>query len=227
MCHILFSWGDEGMDEIERIGKLLEIEKGLFAEGYSRIAGIDEAGRGPLAGPVIAAACILPREFDLPGLNDSKKCSEKKRRDLAEKIKKQAIAFALGSATSGEIDLLNILRATKLAMTRALENLKINPDYVIIDGRDMLNIDTAQKAIIGGDGLSASIAAASILAKVTRDELMDQMHQIYPEYHFDQHKGYGTKLHMETISRFGPCLIHRQSFSPIKEMIAGTQYKLG
>jgi len=215
------------MNEIERIEKLLEIEKGLFAEGYSRIAGVDEAGRGPLAGPVIAAACILPREFDLPGLNDSKKCSEKKRRELAGKIKRQAVAFALGSATSEEIDLLNILRATKLAMTRALENLKPNPDYIIIDGRDMLNMDTAQKAIIGGDGLSASIAAASILAKVTRDELMDEMHQIYPEYHFDQHKGYGTKLHMEVISRFGPCPIHRQSFSPIKEMIAGTQYKLG
>ncbi|WP_368292737.1 ribonuclease HII [Dehalobacter sp. TBBPA1] len=215
------------MDEIERIGKLLEIEKGLFAEGYSRIAGIDEAGRGPLAGPVIAAACILPREFELPGLNDSKKLSEKKRRNLAEEIKKQAVAFALGSATPGEIDLLNILRATKLAMIRALENLKINPDYVIIDGRDMLNIDTAQKAIIGGDGLSASIAAASILAKVTRDALMDEMHQIYPEYHFDQHKGYGTKLHMEVINRFGPCPIHRQSFSPIKEIIAGAQYQLG
>lgn len=209
------------MDEEERIAKLLEIERGLWGTGYVRIAGIDEAGRGPLAGPVVAAACILPDKFELPGLNDSKKLSEKKRKGLAEKIKEQAIAFALGSATPNEIDILNILNATKLAMTRALENLKQTPDYIIIDGRDTLNITIAQRAVIGGDGLSASIAAASILAKVTRDELMDEMHLIYPEYCFDRHKGYGTALHMEMINHFGPCPIHRQSFSPIKEIIAG------
>lgn len=206
------------MDEGERIAKLLEIERELWKEGYSRVAGIDEAGRGPLAGPVVAAACILPEKFDLPGLNDSKKLSEKKRKVLAERIKMQAVAFALGSATENEIDSVNILNATKLAMTRALGNLNHTPDYIIIDGRDTLNTGIAQRAVIGGDGLSASIAAASILAKVTRDELMDEMHLVYPEYCFDRHKGYGTALHIAMIDRFGPCPIHRRSFSPIKEM---------
>ncbi|UWG96136.1 ribonuclease HII [Dehalobacter sp. DCM] len=207
------------MDEAERMGRLLEIERGLWREGHRSIAGIDEAGRGPLAGPVVAAACILPVEFDLPGLNDSKKLSEKKRKELAEKIKDQAVAYAIGSATASEIDLINILNATKLAMTRALDALQHTPDYIIIDGRDTLNITLGQRAVIGGDGLSASIAAASILAKVTRDALMDDMHRIYPEYCFDRHKGYGTAQHLAMIERFGPCQIHRQSFSPIKEMI--------
>ncbi len=208
------------MDESQRISQLLQIEGELYKEGYGLIAGVDEAGRGPLAGPVIASACILPREFDLPGLDDSKKLTEKKRIYLAQKIKEQAVAFALGSATSKEIDLLNILVATKLAMKRALDNLLITPDFVLVDGRDRLNISLLHKSIIGGDGLSASIAAASILAKVARDELMYEMHEVYPEYCFDQHKGYCTKLHLEAIARFGPCPIHRQSFSPIKEIVA-------
>lgn len=208
------------MNETLRIEKLLQIERGLYAEGYFRIAGVDEVGRGPLAGPVIAAACILPKSFDLPGLNDSKKLTEKKRRVLSQSIQEQAVAFSLGSATTAEIDLHNILRATKLAMTRALDKMAIHPDYVLVDGRDRLNIDIVHKAVIGGDGLSASIAAASILAKVARDELMCEMHEIYPEYCFDQHKGYGTRLHMEMIERFGPCPIHRQSFSPIKEILS-------
>jgi len=146
--------------------------------------------------------------------------SEKKRIFLAAKIKEQALAFSIGSATSEEIDVLNILQANKLAMKRAFDSLAINPDYVLIDGRDTINITVIQRAVIGGDGLSASIAAASILAKVTRDELMYKMHEIYPEYCFDQHKGYGTRLHLEAIKRFGPCPIHRQSFSPIKEIVS-------
>lgn len=201
------------------IEELLLTERALYNEGYLLIAGIDEAGRGPLAGPVMAAACILPREFDLPGLDDSKKMSEKKRVFLAAKIKEQALAFSLGSSSSKEIDLLNILNATHLAMKRAFDNLAVIPDFVLIDGRDTINISIKQRAVIGGDGLSASIAAASILAKVARDELMYEMHEVYPEYNFDQHKGYGTRLHIETINRFGPCPIHRQSFSPIKEMV--------
>ena len=208
------------MPEAPGMDELLLIERALYDEGYLLITGINEAGRGPLAGPVMAAACILPREFDLPGLDDSKKMSEKKRVFLAAKIKEQALAFSLGSATSKEIDLINILKATKLAMKRAFDNLMITSDFVLIDGRDTIDIAVTQRAVIGGDGLSASIAAASILAKVARDELMYEMHEIYPEYSFDQHKGYGTRLHLETIRRFGPCPIHRQSFSPIKEIVS-------
>lgn len=208
------------MDEVQRINQLLQIENELHQQGFKLVAGIDEAGRGPLAGPVMASACILPNSFNLPGLDDSKKLTEKKREYLAHKIKEQAVAFSLGSATSKEIDLLNILKATKLAMKRALENLYVTPDFVLVDGRDSLNIMLAQRTVIGGDGLCAGIAAASILAKVARDELMCEMNEIYPEYGFDQHKGYGTRLHLEAIKRFGPCQIHRQSFSPIREIIS-------
>ena len=177
------------MAETSRMHDLMLIERALYQEGYLLVAGIDEAGRGPLAGPVMTAACILPWEFNLPGLDDSKKVSEKKRVYLAAKIKEQALSFSLGSATSKEIDMINILKATKVAMKRALDNLSIMPDFVLIDGRDSLNIATAQRTVIGGDGLSASIAAASIIAKVARDELMYELHEIYPEYSFDQHKG--------------------------------------
>lgn len=208
------------MPEAPGMDELLLIERALYDEGYLLVAGIDEAGRGPLAGPVMAAACILPREFDLPGLDDSKKMSEKKRVFLAAKIKEQALAFSLGSASPEEIDLINILKATRLAMKRAFDNLAITSDFVLIDGRDTIDIAVTQRTVIGGDGLSACIAAASILAKVARDELMYEMNEIYPEYSFDLHKGYGTRLHLETIRRFGPCPIHRQSFSPIKEIVS-------
>ncbi|NLI91412.1 MAG: ribonuclease HII [Peptococcaceae bacterium] len=215
------------MDEIQRINQLMQMENELRFEGYRLVAGVDEAGRGPLAGPVIASACILPDKFDLPGLDDSKRLTEKKRQYLAQKIKEQAVAFSLGSASSREIDLLNILKATKLAMKRALENLQIKPDYILVDGRDRLNIPFLHKTVIGGDGLCACIAAASILAKVSRDELMCEIHEIYPEYCFDQHKGYGTRMHLEAIYKFGPCPIHRQSFSPIKEIILPSFNELG
>lgn len=208
------------MDEDQRINQLMQMEIELRQQGFELVAGIDEAGRGPLAGPVIASACILPKSFNLPGLDDSKKLTEKKREYLAHKIKEQAMVFSIGSVTSREIDLLNILKATKLAMKRALENLFTTPDFVLVDGRDSLNISIAQRTIVGGDGLCACIAAASILAKVARDELMCEMNEIYPEYGFDQHKGYGTRLHLEAIKRFGPCPIHRQTFSPIKEIIS-------
>ncbi|RNC63118.1 MAG: Ribonuclease HII [Candidatus Dichloromethanomonas elyunquensis] len=208
------------MDEVQRMITLTKIENELRRQGYRLVAGIDEAGRGPLAGPVIASACILPEKFNLPGLNDSKKLTEKKREDLAYRIKEQAVAFSLGSATSKEIDLLNILKATLLAMKRALENLQPTPDYILIDGRDNLNTPILHKTMVGGDGLCACIAAASILAKVARDELMCEMNEIYPEYCFDRHKGYGTRLHLDTIYQFGPCPIHRQSFSPIKEIVS-------
>ncbi|HHV65211.1 MAG TPA: ribonuclease HII [Peptococcaceae bacterium] len=205
------------MDESTRISNLLQIESMLYQEGYNLIAGVDEAGRGPLAGPVVAAACILPRKIDLPGLNDSKKLTQKKREELFSKIKEQALAYSIGSASPEEIDQLNILQATKLAMKRALAKLTLSPDYVLIDGRDELAISIPQKAVIDGDALSASIAAASILAKVTRDEFMCKMHKLYPEYSFDLHKGYPTRLHLEALKKFGPCPLHRRSFSPLKE----------
>jgi len=214
---------DKKAEEKKRIEKLLLTEKMLQAEGYRLIAGVDEAGRGPLAGPVMAAACILPENFNLPGLNDSKKLSEKKREYLSEMIMEQAVAFSLGSASPKEIDGINILNGAKLAMKRALEGLSVSVDYVLVDGRDSLDIPVVHKAIIGGDGLCACIAAASILAKVARDKLMCEMHAFFPEYYFDQHKGYGTRLHLEALDKFGPCAIHRLSFSPVREMVAAAK----
>lgn len=215
------------MAEVRKTDELLVIENELYNEGFRLIAGVDEAGRGPLAGPVMAAACILPREFDLPGLDDSKKITEKKRVYLAEKIREQALAYSLGSATSKEIDLLNILKATKLAMKRALENLSCKPEFILIDGREGLDTPVLQRTVIGGDGLSASIAAASILAKVARDEFMYEMHQIYPEYCFDQHKGYCTRLHLQILEKYGPCPIHRRTFSPVKELVYTSEIYTG
>lgn len=214
------------MEECARINSLMKIEKELTREGYSLIAGVDEAGRGPLAGPVMAAACILPRKFDLPGLNDSKKLTPQKRKYLFEMIKEQALSYSVASASPEEIDRINILQATKLAMQRALAALTVRPDYVLIDGRERLELAVPQKTVIDGDALSASIAAASILAKVTRDEFMCKMHELYPEYSFDLHKGYPTRLHLEALKKFGACPLHRRSFSPLKEKSAATG-KLG
>jgi len=205
------------LDEEQRIKQLMQIENDLRQDGYRRIAGVDEVGRGPLAGPVMAAVCVLPEKFDLPGLNDSKKLSEKKRQILQQKIQEQAVSYALGSASIEEIDRYNILAATKIAMKRALDKLKVVPDLILVDGRDRLDISLPQRPIIGGDGRCACIAAASILAKVARDAWMEDMHKIYPEYNFHLHKGYGTKNHLEAIRRFGPCAIHRQTFSPVKQ----------
>ena len=206
------------MDESKRIESLLKIEKELYEAGYRLVAGGDEAGRGPLAGPVVAAACILPPSFDLPGLNDSKKLTDKKREFLNQMIQQQALAYSLGSASVTEIDTLNILQATKLAMQRAIEKLALTPDYILVDGRDKLDITLRHEPVIGGDRLSANIAAASILAKVARDKIMCDLQQLYPNYSFDLHKGYCTKLHLAEIDKFGPCPVHRRSFAPIKDM---------
>lgn len=200
--------------------ELLIIEKRLAFEGYNLIAGVDEAGRGPLAGPVIAAACILPERFDLPYLDDSKKLTPKRRDDLFERIKEQALAYAIAGAEPEEIDRVNILNASKIAMKRALEALTAIPDYVLVDGRDKLDISLIQEAVIDGDAKSASIAAGSILAKVTRDRMMEDLHMLYPQYAFDRHKGYGTKLHMEMLEKHGPCPIHRVSFAPVRNVAA-------
>ena len=200
-----------------RIQQMLVEEKKLWQQGFLLLAGIDEAGRGPLAGPVVAAACILPVRFDLPGLNDSKMVTESKREKLYVQIQAQAIDYALGSAEPAEIDALNILQATKLAMKRAVEGLKVRPHYLMIDALTLPTVKFPQLPLIGGDRISASIAAASILAKVTRDRLMVELDTLYPDYAFCKNKGYGTSEHMQVLRRLGPCPLHRRSFAPVRQ----------
>lgn len=189
-----------------------EIEDSYFAQGITTICGVDEAGRGPLAGPVCAAAVILPPHLDIPGLNDSKKLTDKRRRELAPIIKEQAIAYGIAFATHQEIDQINILQATFLAMQRALEQLGVKPELALIDGNREKDFGISVKTVVKGDSLSANIAAASILAKVTRDDWMDEMAVKYPEYGFEVHKGYGTKAHYAALSEHGPTEIHRMTF---------------
>lgn len=191
---------------------LWAIEDACKAEGYGCICGVDEAGRGPLAGPVCAAAVILPEHLALPGLNDSKKLSDKRRRELFPQIQEQAIAYGIGFASQEEIDEINILQATFLAMRRALEQLKIRPDLALIDGNRQTDFGVPCKAVIKGDSLSANIAAASILAKVSRDDWMLRAAEEYPGYGFEIHKGYGTKAHYAALEQLGPCPIHRRTF---------------
>lgn len=183
------------------------------------IAGTDEVGRGPLAGPVTAAAVILPERYELLGLTDSKKLSEKKRDALYEQIKTQAIAWAVAEASVEEIDRLNILQASLLAMRRAVEALSCQPDKVLVDGHMTLKFKIPNEAIIGGDLTVPVISAASIMAKVTRDRLMLELDKMYPEYGFKGHKGYPTKVHLSAIKAYGPCPIHRMSFAPLKNML--------
>ncbi len=192
--------------------ELWTIENGLHDGGVGLICGVDEAGRGPLAGPVCAAAVILPEGIDIPGLNDSKKLTEKRREALYDVITGCAVSYGISFADHGEIDELNILNATFLAMNRAIEQLDPKPELALVDGNTVKGIHFNAKCIVGGDGKSASIAAASILAKVTRDRLMYKMAEEYPEYGFDRHKGYGTKLHYEALRKYGPCPIHRMTF---------------
>ena len=191
---------------------LWAIENARFSEDIRIICGVDEAGRGPLAGPVYAAAVILPRNLDIEGLNDSKKLTEKKRAELYDVITARAVAFGIGSASEREIDEINILQATFLAMRRAIEAMPVRPDLALIDGNRDTDFGVPSETVIKGDSLSASIAAASILAKVSRDRVMERFAQEYPQYGFEVHKGYGTKRHYEALREFGPCPIHRQSF---------------
>ena len=199
--------------EVERLEKLKEIEEGLYEKGMKKICGIDEAGRGPLAGPVVVAAVIMPKDSMLEGVNDSKKVSEKKREKLYEEITSSAIAWGVGIIEPREIDEINILNATKKGLTTALSELTQKPDIILVDaltGIDTLGIP--YQSIIKGDAKSYSIAAASIIAKVTRDRIMKQWDEIYPEYGFEKNKGYGTKVHIEVIKNQGICPIHRKSF---------------
>lgn len=194
------------------VQNMWEIEDSLFDQGIGVICGVDEAGRGPLAGPVYAAAVILPRDLEIPGLTDSKKLSDKKRRELFPIIQEQAVAFGIGVASEKEIDEINILQATFLAMKRALEKLSVRPDLALIDGNRETDFDVPAKTVVKGDSLSASIAAASILAKVSRDDYMMELAQKYPQYGFDIHKGYGTKAHYQALREFGPSEVHRMTF---------------
>ena len=197
-----------------RLIELKKIEKKLYEDmEISYICGIDEAGRGPLAGPVVVGACIMPKDSMIEGVNDSKKVSEKKREVLFDQIKEEAIAYAIGIVNQDVIDEINILEATKKALTDALKELKVKPDYIIVDA--LTKIDTLgipYMSVIKGDAKCYSISCASILAKVTRDRIMREWDSVYPEYNFKKHKGYGTKEHIEAIKRVGPCPIHRKTF---------------
>lgn len=190
-----------------------EFDAAVRAEGYPIIAGIDEAGRGPLCGPVCAAAVILPPELEIAGINDSKKLTEKKREELFDQITSQAVAYGIGFADVEEIEKINILNATYLAMCRAARQLSETPALVLVDGNRTPNgLALPSRTVIKGDAKSASIAAASILAKVSRDRLLLEMDKQYPEYGFAQHKGYGTAAHYEALRKYGPCPVHRMSF---------------
>ena len=198
----------------------LKHERELREQGWLRVAGIDEAGRGPLAGPVVAAAVVLPEGFHHAELDDSKKLTERSRERLFAEITSQGeIGWAVAVVESEEIDRLNILRATHEAMRRAFAALLFAPDHALIDGLPVLPFPIPQTALVGGDGLSFSIAAASVIAKVTRDRLMVEMEARYPAYGFAQHKGYGTALHLAKLRAHGPCAIHRQSFSPVQQAL--------
>jgi ribonuclease HII len=196
---------------------MLNFEIQARKSGYHLIAGVDEAGRGPLAGPVIASAVILPENIFLPGLNDSKLLSPARRDKLYQEIVNQSLAWSTGLGTVSEIDSLNILQATRLAMLRALTDLSVKPDFILLDALRLEGLECPQQPVIGGDRLSQSIAAASIVAKVTRDRLMRELDSVFPGYGFARHKGYGTPEHYRALAEKGSCPLHRQSFLPDAE----------
>jgi ribonuclease HII len=206
--------------EEERLLQLVEIERQVEAKGFRRIAGVDEAGRGPLAGPVVAAACLFKSPLFFQGINDSKLLPSKKRKALYEElIHNPEISFGVGIVDAAEIDEVNILQATLRAMRKAVVALPVRPDYLLIDGNVVLSVENiAAEKVIKGDQRSQLIAASSIIAKEMRDELMLMYHIQFPEYGFKEHKGYGTEKHREALAKFGPCPIHRKSFSPIKNL---------
>jgi ribonuclease HII len=197
----------------------LRFEKLLWSKGVSLVAGIDEAGRGPLAGPVVAAVAVLPARFSMAGLNDSKQLAEDFREELFEALTANGalICYGIGIAEPAEIDRFNILRATFLAMQRAIVALPMQPEHLLIDGLPVPVFQQPQTAIVGGDGKSKSIAAASVIAKVTRDRMMRKWHSEFPQYSFDRNKGYGTREHLESLQIHGPCPIHRRSFAPVSQ----------
>ncbi len=197
---------------------MLEFENMYKEQGYKAVCGVDEAGRGPLAGPVYAAAVIFPEDLVIDGINDSKKLSEKKREELFDVIKEKAIAYSIASATVEEIEKINILQASLLAMKRAVESLSVPADFVMVDGNKLPDLSVPCEAIVKGDARSQSIAAASILAKVSRDRVMKEYAKKYPLYGFEKHKGYASEVHRNAIMEYGPCEIHRMSF--LKNVLA-------
>lgn len=204
--------------ERKRLLELVKYEKLAKSQGYRIIAGIDEAGRGPLAGPVVACACIIPEGLFFPGVNDSKQLSPQRREALFnDLISDPRVIYGVGIVSHIEIDYLNIYQATIEAMKRAINKLSLIPDYLLVDGMQINHLDIPAEKIIQGDAKSQSIASASIIAKETRDKLMNEFHEMWPQYNFKQHKGYGTKQHMEAIEKYGPCPIHRMSFKPLKK----------
>ena len=194
-------------------------EREAEQSGYRCVAGVDEAGRGPLAGPVVAAAVVLPSELSLPGLRDSKKLSPVLRERWFVEIQKNCLGMGIGIVDENTIDAINILQAALLAMKRAVDQLSVSADFLLIDGNRGIESAIGQKTIIGGDDASLSIAAASVLAKVTRDRLMVEYHAKYPQYEFSRHKGYGTQLHRDRIKQYGPCAIHRKTFKGVAEYL--------
>lgn len=202
--------------ELQRLKNLKQIENDIYNENeqIQYICGIDEAGRGPLAGPVVVASVIMPKDSMIEGVNDSKKISEKKREELYEKILEEAIAYGIGIIDQKEIDEINILNATKEGLTRSLKELSVKPDLILVDALNKIDtLGIPYKSIIKGDALAYSISAASIIAKVTRDRIMRQWDEIYPQYGFEKHKGYGTASHISAIKEYGLCPIHRKSFT--------------
>ncbi|MBP2623275.1 ribonuclease HII [Streptococcus oricebi] len=207
------------LDEDERLENMLRYEKDLYAQGFQLIAGIDEVGRGPLAGPVVAAAVILPKNCKIRGLNDSKKIPKKKHEEIYRTVQEAALAIGLGVVDNEMIDQVNIYQASKLAMQEALAQLAIQPDYLLIDAME-LPVDLGQQALIKGDAKSLSIAAASIVAKVTRDKMMADFDKVYPGYDFAKNAGYGTKSHLAGLEKYGVTAIHRKTFEPVKSLLA-------
>ena len=200
--------------EIERLTNLKKIEESAYKEGFKYICGIDEAGRGPLAGPVVVASAIMPSNSMIEGVNDSKKISEKKREKLYEAITKEAISYGVGIIDQNEIDEINILNATKKGLTESLKQLEIKPDIILVDAlKDINTLNIPYRSVIKGDAKIYSIACASIIAKVTRDRIMREWDEIYPQYGFALHKGYGTAKHISAIKEFGLCPLHRKSFT--------------
>ncbi len=199
-------------NENDRLEEMLKIEESLYQKGYKLVCGVDEAGRGPLCGPVVAAAVILKPGDKIEGVNDSKKLSEKKREKLYQDIMDNALAVGVGMSDVDVIEKVNILNATKIAMKQAIDNLGIVPEYVLIDGNQMIDINIEGETVVSGDAKSESIAAASIIAKVTRDRMLIEWDKDYPEYGFAKHKGYGTKAHIEAIGKYGLTPLHRPSF---------------
>jgi ribonuclease HII len=215
---------DISPEEWRRLQELNSYERAARQQGYKYIAGIDEAGRGPLAGPVLAAACLIPEDVFLPGIDDSKQLSALQRESLFETIVSNPwISYAIASASHQEIDQHNIYQSSILAMLRAVESLPQKPDYLLVDGMKLPGMSIPCEKIVAGDSKSQSIAAASVLAKVTRDRLMKEYHLQWPQYGFDKHKGYGTPQHLEALKTHGPCLIHRLTFEPLKSALQKQQ----